>query len=159
MIRPARMSTTSVPWSIKSIFVRTPIVRLPRQGEMSTEKITRKREFGTFRIYFTGQLESVRVCEISVCSGDGKDDGVWFCDVLENHVPDLFLDVLGLVPDRDFCKTREIDEGEGEDVGGEDSEVDGSRGDSGVRSGLRVRFSDDFIAYFAKVVKLLAWEV
>jgi len=71
----------------------------------------------------------------------------------------LLLDILWLIADRDLCETGEIDEGEGEDVGGEDSEVDGGRGNACVLSGFRVCFSDDFIAYFAKVVELLAWQM
>jgi len=53
----------------------------------------------------------------------------------------------------------EIDEGEGEDVGREDSEVDGLGGDARVLSGLCVCFSDDFIADLAKIIKLLAGKV
>ena len=71
----------------------------------------------------------------------------------------MFLDILWLITDRDLCETREIDEGEGEDIGREDSEVDGGRGNAGVLSGFRVCFSDDFIAYFAKVVELLTCQM
>jgi hypothetical protein len=71
----------------------------------------------------------------------------------------LLLNVLGLVADRDLCETGEIDEGEGEDVGGEDAKVDGDRRDASVLASLGVRFPDDFIPYLGKVVKLLVWEV
>ena len=141
--------------------MRTPIVRLPRK-EIS-EKAPRETggdwDFGTFRVYFTCKLETIRVCKICVGSGDGEDDGVGLCDVLEDHVLDLFLDILWLITDRDLCETGEIDEGEGKDVGREDSEVDGSRGNARVLSCFLVCFSDDFIAYFAKVVELLAWKM
>jgi hypothetical protein len=113
----------------------------------------------TLWIYFTRQFQAIRVCEIGVGSRDSKDDGVWFCNVLEDHVLDLLFNVFGLVADGYFGETRKIDEGEGEDIGGEDAEVDGDRRDAGVLAGLGVCFADDFISYLGKVVKLLVWEV
>jgi hypothetical protein len=71
----------------------------------------------------------------------------------------LLLNVLGLVADGHLGETGEIDEGEGEDVGGEDAKVDGDRRNAGVLAGLGVRFPNDFIPYLGKVVKLLVWEV
>jgi hypothetical protein len=71
----------------------------------------------------------------------------------------LLLNVLGLVADGHLCEAGEIDEGESEDVGGEDAKVDGDRRDAGVLAGLGVRFPDDFIPYLGKVVKLLVWEM
>src|SRR5271170_2097897 len=90
----------------------------------------------TLRVDFTSKFKSIRVCKICVGSGDGKDDGVGFGDVFENHITNLFLDILGLISDRDFCETWKVDKGEGEDVWREDSQVDGHRGDSGILSSL-----------------------
>jgi len=80
------------------------MVRLPETRVSSWEK-REKWYRDTLWIYFTGELESVRVCEIGVGGGDGKDDGVGLCDVLEDHVPDLLLDILWLVADGDLCET------------------------------------------------------
>jgi hypothetical protein len=59
----------------------------------------------------------------------------------------LLLNVLRLIANRDLGETRKIDEGEGEDVGGEDSKVDGDWGDAGILASLGIGFSDDFVPY------------
>src|SRR5437762_3477693 len=113
----------------------------------------------TLRIYFTSKFESIRVCQIGVGSGDGKNDSIRFSDVLENHVSNLLFDILRLISHRYLCKTRKIDECEGEDVGRENSKINRYRRDARVLSGLCVCSSNDFISYFPKVVKLLIWEM
>jgi hypothetical protein len=52
---------------------------------------------GTLRVNITGKTKTVRVGEIYVGGSDCQDDGVWFGNVLDNHVPDLLFDVFGLV--------------------------------------------------------------
>jgi hypothetical protein len=76
-------------------------------------------------IDFPRQFQTIRVCEICVTGCDGENDGIWFGDVLENHISDLSLNILWLISNRDLCEPREIDEGECEDIWGEDSQVDG----------------------------------
>ena len=113
----------------------------------------------TLRIYFTGKFETIGVCQVCIGGGDGKDDGIRFSDVFENHVANLFLNILWLISDRYLGEPRQIDEGEGEDVGGEDSQINRDRRNSSILSCLCVCFSYDFVSYFSKVVKLLTWEM
>jgi hypothetical protein len=50
------------------------------------------------------------------CCCTGKDDGVGSFDVLEDHGPDLYFDVGGLVSHRHFRDARQIDQREIEHV-------------------------------------------
>jgi hypothetical protein len=60
----------------------------------------------------------------------------------------LFLNVLWLVADWNLCKTREIDEGECEDIWGKDSQVDGDWRNAGILASFCVCFANDFVSYF-----------
>jgi hypothetical protein len=46
-------------------------------------------------------------------------------DVLQQHILDLPLDVLGLVSHWHFRQTRKIDKGQGNDIRGEYAQVNG----------------------------------
>jgi hypothetical protein len=76
--------------------------------------------------------------------------------VLENHLPNLTLDIAGLIPDRDLGETRQIDQGQGENVGRDNAEVDRSRRDAGILSNLSFCFPRDFVSNFGEVVELLS---
>jgi hypothetical protein len=39
------------------------------------------------------ELECFRIDDINVGRGDGKDDTVWFCDILCDEVSGLFFDI------------------------------------------------------------------
>ena len=91
----------------------TPIVRLPAVSWIRVRY--------TLWIDFSREFQTIGVCKICVSCGDGENDGVGFGDVLENHIPYLFLNVLWLITDWDLCEAGKIDEGECEDVGREDS--------------------------------------
>ena len=60
------------------------------------------RRTTTFRINFPRHFQPIRICQISICSSDGEDHSVWFGNVLHEHVTDLFLDIPGLVTNRDL---------------------------------------------------------
>ena len=54
-------------------------------------------------INLTSQLETIRVCQVSVGRCDSKDDTSRSRYVLQKHVFDLLFDVFGLVSDRHLC--------------------------------------------------------
>jgi hypothetical protein len=84
----------------------------------------------SLRIHLARHFQTVRVGQVGIRAGDREDDGIGLGDEPHEHVTDLLFDIARLVPDRDFGETGEIDQGEGEDVGREDSEVDGVGGDA-----------------------------
>mmetsp|Transcript_15375 Transcript_15375/g.51632 ORF Transcript_15375/g.51632 Transcript_15375/m.51632 type:complete len:260 (+) Transcript_15375:1356-2135(+) len=77
-----------------------------------------------------GELDGLRGGDVGVSGSDGEDDGVGVGDVLQDQVPNLHLDVLGLIADRNFGHAGEVDEGEVGDPWGGDTQADG-----GVRDG------------------------
>ena len=91
--------------------------------------------------------------------GHGKDDTCWTRDVLEEHIPDLLLNIAWLVSDWHFRQTRKIDESERQDIGGEDAEVDGEWGDASVFARLRLGIANNLVTNLAEVVEFLAGEV
>jgi hypothetical protein len=80
-------------------------------------------------------------------------------DVLENHVPDLPLDIARLVADGHPCQAGQIDQGEVEDVGRIDAQVDRGGRDAGVAADLGLGLPADLIANLVEVVELLAGDV
>lgn len=79
---------------------------IPRDGEREDAALF------TLRIDFLGHLERIRVGQIHVGRRDGKDEAALPADELQDHVLDLVLDVLRLVPNRHFGDSREVDEGQ-----------------------------------------------
>ena len=88
------------------------------------------------RIHLPRHLETIRVRQVRVGRGDGQNDTRRFGDVLHEHVTDLLLDIPWLVADRHFGKTRQVDKGQCEHIGGEDAQVDGQRRDTSVLARL-----------------------
>lgn len=84
------------------------------------------------RVLLPRELQTIRVRQIRVGRGDGKDDGSGTLDVGVNHGTDLTLDVAGLVADGDLGETGKIDEGESDDVRRVNGQVDGLRRNSCV---------------------------
>lgn len=81
----------------------------PRRDEGSSNFDVHEIDLGqnsdgplSVRIDSTSELESVRVGQIRVGSGDGEDDRVGLGDELEEHVTNLLLDVSRLVSDWDL---------------------------------------------------------
>jgi hypothetical protein len=72
----------------------------------------------------SGHLQPVGIGKIGVGRSDSEDDGVGFGNVSHQHVSNLLFDISRLISDGYFGQTGQIDQGEGEDVGGEDSQVD-----------------------------------
>lgn len=64
----------------------------------------------TLRIHFLGHLERVRVGQVHVGRRDGQDEAALPADKLQDHVPDLELDVLRLIPHRHLGDPREVDQ-------------------------------------------------
>lgn len=113
----------------------------------------------SLRIHLSCHLQAIRVGQIGVGGGNSQDNTRRLGDILQEHIPDLPLNILGLVSDRDLRQPREIDEREGEDIRGEDAQVDGLRGDSSVLSGLRFGVADNFVSNLVEVVELLVGKV
>lgn len=57
-----------------------------------------------FWIDFSRKLESIRIGQISVCSGNCQNDRLGVSNILDDHVSDLFLNVVGLIAYRDLAK-------------------------------------------------------
>lgn len=66
----------------------------------------------TLRVHLLGYLEGVRVGQVSVGRSDGEDQTALLGDELQQHVSDLVLDVLRLVPHGHFGHPRQVDEGQ-----------------------------------------------
>ena len=64
-----------------------------------------------------------------------------------------------MVSDWHFRKTRKVDEGERQDIGGEDAEVDGEGRDASVFARLRLGIADNLVTNLAEVIEFLAGEV
>jgi len=64
----------------------------------------------TIRIDGFGEVERVRGSEIRVGGRDGEDEAGLLGDELHDHVPDLGLDVDGLIAHGDLGEARQIDE-------------------------------------------------
>ena len=113
----------------------------------------------TLRINLSCQLQPIRVRQVRVGCGDSKNDTSWSRDILEQHVPDLLLNIARLVADWNLCQARQIDEREGEDIRREDAQVDGKRGDACILARLRFRIPNNFLPDLVEIVELLTGEV
>ena len=113
----------------------------------------------SFGVDLASQLQTVRVGQISVGRGDGEDDGVGLLDVLEDHVSDLSLDIARLISDGDLGQPGQIDQGQGQNVRGVDSQVNGGRGDASISADLGLGLPANLIANLMKVVEFLAGNV
>lgn len=97
-------------------------------GQVKMLRSVRKRELlplglaGTLRIDLLGQLEGVRVGQVHVGGGDGKNEAALPADELQDHVLDLVLDILGLVPHGHLGDAWEVNEGQVQHYGGNQRE-------------------------------------
>ena len=93
MTRPQRMSMASVPASIRSSwrnFVRKIFNCTDHLGDDG-------QGAPAVRVDFSGELEGFRGGHVSVSRAHSQDNRVRVGDVFQDELPDLFLDVLGLV--------------------------------------------------------------
>ena len=60
----------------------------------------------TLWVHLLGDLQSVRVGQVSVGRGDGQDQTALLGDELHQHVPDLVLNVYRLVSDGNLGHSR-----------------------------------------------------
>lgn len=119
------ISLALVPASIRSSLVRTPMVRRPKSYYQCSElkKITitsththaphtHTHQCLTLRVDVFGQLKGVGVGEVTGGRHDGQDEAVFVAHILHDHVPDLVLDVFGLVADGQLGDARQVHQGE-----------------------------------------------
>ncbi len=66
----------------------------------------------TLRVHLLGDLQSIGVGEVSVGWSDGQDQAALLRDELQQHVPDLVLDVVGLVSHSHFGHPWQVDQGQ-----------------------------------------------
>lgn len=64
----------------------------------------------TLGVHILRQFQGIRVGQVSVGRGDGQDQAALSGDELHDHIPDLLLDVRGLVSDWHLCDPRKVDE-------------------------------------------------
>lgn len=69
----------------------------------------------TLGVHVFSQFQGVRVGQVSVGRSDGQDQAALSADELHDHVPDLLLDVDGLVPHRHLSDPRQVDESQIQD--------------------------------------------
>lgn len=81
-----------------------------------------------------GHLEGVRVGQVHVGRGDGKDEAAFPADELQDHVLDLVLNVWGLVPHGHLGDAWEVDEGQVQHWEGNQREGHQSLGRGGTHS-------------------------
>ena len=117
----------------------------------------RRREQGlTVRVDFTSQLQTIRICQICVCGGYGEDDRVGFLDLLQHHLPDLALNIGGLVADRHLGQPGQIHQRQRQDTRREYAEADGLGRDPDILSRFCLGFPDDLFSNLVEIVELLA---
>lgn len=87
----------------------------------------------TLWVDLLGDLQSVRVGQVSVGGCDGQDEAALLVDELQQHLPDLVLDVRRLVSDGHFGHPRKIDEGQVQHCSGTRRPDTGMRGSSEKR--------------------------
>jgi len=63
------------------------------------------------RIDLSRQLQSIRVRQILVTRRDRQNDTTRLRNILQQHIPDLLLDILRLITNGHFGHTRQINEG------------------------------------------------
>lgn len=106
-------------------------------GQVKMLRSVRKRELlplglaGTLRIDLLGQLEGVRIGQVHVGGGDGKNKAALPADELQDHVLDLVLDILGLVPHGHLGDAWEVNEGQVQHYGGNQRERPSRAGSRG----------------------------
>ena len=66
--------------------------------------------FLTLRIGLPGHLQGVRRGQVLVSRGHRQDEASVPADELHDHVVDLRPDVRRLVPHRDLCHARQVDQ-------------------------------------------------
>jgi len=64
----------------------------------------------TLRVDLFGDLEGVGIGEVCVGRRDGEDEAVLFADELQQHVPDLNLNVWRLITHWNLRHARQIDQ-------------------------------------------------
>lgn len=107
----------------------------------------------TLRIHLPSKLQTVRIGQILIRCGDGQDDRVRLLDIFQDHLLDLPLDISGLVSHRHLGQTGQIDQSQGQDLGGVDSQVDGFVGNAQITTSLRIGSSDNLISDLVEVVE------
>ena len=98
-----------------------------------------------------GKFESFRVDKINVGGGNGKNYAVGLCYILRDQVAGLLLDVCRLVADGDFGQTRQVYQGEVQNMRGIYLEVDGLPVDAFIHAGDPGRFVLDLALDIRKV--------
>lgn len=111
------------------------------------------------RIHISGHLQPIRIRQIRIRRRHSQDDRIRLADEFQQHLPDLPLDVPRLIPHGDLCQPGQIDQGQGEDVGGKDAQVDRVRGDAGVLPRHLFGIPDDLVPDLGKVVEFLVGKV
>ena len=63
----------------------------------------------TLWINLSGQIKSVRGCQIRISRSDGQDKASVLRNELHQHVSNLLLDVRRLITNRDLRQTGQVD--------------------------------------------------
>lgn len=66
----------------------------------------------TLWVHLFSDLQSVRIGQVRVGRGDGQDQTALLGYELHQHIPDLVLDVDGLVADSHLSHSRKVDQGQ-----------------------------------------------
>lgn len=109
MTLPIRTSMASVPASIRSSLVTTARVLLPDGGEhiqnttghtqslVDTQAEETPAGSPTINVSLSRYFQGLRGCHVCVGCSHSQDDGIWVGDVLKDQLPDLDLDIFGLI--------------------------------------------------------------
>jgi hypothetical protein len=108
------------------------------------------------RVYFSGHLESVRISEICVRSGESQDHSVLRLDVSVDDALDLLLDISWLSHHRNLGDARKVDHRELHDLGGINSERNSFFRHSFRVSGHFICLSDNFTPDLHEISELFA---
>ena len=153
------MSTTSVP---ASLFQNVrPLDKFGVGGNRAHEINLGQDTYRprSFRVNFSRQLQPIRVRQILITRSDRQNDTARLRDILQQHIPDLLLDIFRLITDGHLGHAGQIHEGQREDVRRVDPEVDWDGRNPSITAGLGLGIFYDFLSNLTKIVELFTRDV
>mmetsp|Transcript_68 Transcript_68/g.139 ORF Transcript_68/g.139 Transcript_68/m.139 type:complete len:224 (+) Transcript_68:1473-2144(+) len=105
----------------------------------------------SLRVNLFGKTEGIGGSDISITSTNSKNHSVFLGNVLHQHFANLVLDVRRLVTNGNTSHTRKIDQGEIQNVGRKNLQVDRDTGDSFTFSHHTSGFVVNFISNLSEI--------
>jgi len=113
----------------------------------------------TIGINFPSQLQTIRIGQVRVCSGNRQNYGIGLLNLLQHHLSDLSLNIHRLISNRYFCQSRQIHQRQRQDTWRKYPETNWFGRNSNIFSRFGLSFLDNLFANLIKVEELLAGNV